>query len=104
MASVMIGRTACPECGFEAAHVKKSDKCTYRYCPECGAQHHAKTPRQVTDLMGKTRLIAAPAEPSPTPTPTGPEKTAPAASLEALPTPTEHSPTPTPAKRRGLFG
>ena len=85
MASVMIGRTACPECGFDAAHVKKSEKCTYRYCPECGAQHHAKTPRQVADLLGKTRLLDAPAGPTPTPTPTEP------------------SATPTPAKRRGLW-
>ena len=103
MASVMIGRTACPECGFEAAHVKKSEKCTYRYCPECGAQHHAKTPRQVADLLGKMRPVAAPTALSPTATPTGPEKTAPAAGIPALPTPTEPSATATPAKRRGLW-
>ena len=101
MASVMIGRTACPECGFEAAHVKKSDKCTYRYCPECGAQHHAKTPRQVTDLLGKMRPVAAPTEPTPSATPTGAEKAQPAPAIQAAPTPTE--PSATPAKRRGLF-
>jgi hypothetical protein len=103
MASVMIGRTACPECGFEAAHVKKSDKCTYRYCPECGAQHHAKTPRQVQDLLGKTRMLEAPATTSPTATPTEKEKNEPAPASQALPTGTEPSATPTPAKRRGLF-
>lgn len=108
MASVIVGRTPCPECGFESAHVKKSEKCHYRYCPECGSQHHARTPRQVADLLKKTRM----AEPSPTPTPTG--TSAPEAKgAEPTPTPsgsepTQASATPTPtptatAKRRGLF-
>lgn len=95
MASRMIGRAACPECGFDAAHVKQSEKCVYRYCPECGAQHHAKTERQRTDLLKKTRLI------EPTPTPTG--ETAPPTPTEATATPTPPPP-PAPApKRRGLF-
>lgn len=66
MASRMIGRTTCPECGFASAHVKESEKCLYRYCPECGSQHHARTERQRGDLMDKTRLL----EPTPSPTPT----------------------------------
>lgn len=103
MASRMIGRTACPECGFHAAHVKESDKCVYRYCPECNSQHHAKSQRQRTDLLGKTRLLD--------PSPTGSEAdkpatgSAPATTADA----TAGSPTtttttaPAPAKRRGLF-
>lgn len=102
MASVIIGRTACPECGFASAHVKKSDKCTYRYCPECGAQHHAKNARQLADLMAKTRLT----DPAPTPTPT-PSEPAPAPAVEPVaavpPTPTVPTPrdaTPTPPRKR----
>jgi len=93
MASRLIGRAQCPECGFAAAHVKESDKCTYRYCPECGSQHHARTDRQKSDLLKKTRLIesvSAAAEP-----------------VAVLPTPSEPTPTqeatPPPPKRRGLF-
>jgi hypothetical protein len=95
MASKIIGRTKCPECGFDSAHVKQSDKCIYRYCPECQSQHHARTERQRTDLLAKTRM-ATPTEPSPTPREPGP----------APSTPTE---TPTPAAsaakpaKRGLF-
>ncbi len=77
MASKMIGRTACPECGFESAHVKESDKCVYRYCPECQSQHHARTQRQRADLLAKTRMLADPAptpehKPEPTPEPIKP--------------------------------
>lgn len=105
MASKMIGRTACPECGFESAHVKESEKCLYRYCPECSSQHHAKTSRQRADLLAKTRLIedagkaveqAAP-EPTPTPTPTG------AMDVQPTATPTQEPKQAAP-KRRGLFG
>lgn len=96
MGSPIIGRTACPECGFEAAHVKESPKCIYRYCPECGSMHHAKTARQQADLRGKMRPA-----PGPTPTPT-PREEAPAVEPAAAP------PTPTPTSaakpaRRGLF-
>lgn len=101
MASLMIGRADCPECGFKAAHVKQSDKCVYRYCPECSSQHHARTERQRGDLFKKTRLL----EPTATPTPTGKEAapevaTPPPTPSPSLPTP---SPEPTPPKRRGLF-
>ena len=115
MASTMVGRTVCPECGFESAHVKRSEKCLYRYCPECGAQHHARTERQQADLTAKTRPGGAPPAPTPTgnaPTPTPPE---PEAKPEPTATPPEPkpdpkpepkpsaTPTPTAPKRRGLF-
>lgn len=64
MASVMIGRCDCPECGFKGAHVKQSEKCAYRYCPECGAQYFAKTERQKTDLARNTRALDASASAS----------------------------------------
>lgn len=114
MASKMLGRTPCPECSFQAAHVKQSDKCVYRYCPECGAQHHAKTERQRADLMGKTRMLdggAPPTDATPTPTGDGAAVVALAAhSAPPTPSPTDATatataaePTPTPARRR-LFG
>jgi hypothetical protein len=109
MASKIVGRTACPECGFESAHVKQSDKCLYRYCPECGSQHMARSARQVTDLMAKTRPVdgqapaatasasvpSASAEASPAP--------APAATATATAVATPPAAPPAPAKRRGLF-
>lgn len=117
MASTMVGRTACPECGFESAHVKRSDKCLYRYCPECGAQHHARTERQQADLMAKTRQVGTPPTPTgsaPTPTPPEPEAkpeptaTPPKAEPKPKPDPEPEpkaspNPTPTAHKRRGLF-
>lgn len=104
MASVMIGRSTCPECGFSGAHVKRSEKCTYRYCPECGAQHHARTPRQLADLASKTRPLEGTPTPTPSPTPE-PTAAAPeqAATLTPSPTPTQGSDTPKP-KRSALFG
>ena len=70
MGSPIIGRSACPECGFAAAHVKRSPKCLYRHCPECGAMYHATGATREAALMAKTRLDAAPSPPEPTPTPT----------------------------------
>lgn len=104
MASTMIGRATCPECDFKAAHVKKSEKCVYRYCPECGSQHHARTPRQVDDLMKKTRLVEPTATPTPSPTLETPaSKPEPNATATPSATPTQGSATPT-AKRSALFG
>lgn len=107
MASRMIGRADCPECGFHGAHVKESDKCIYRYCPECSSQHHARTERQRADLMAKTRPLDGSSTATPSPSPTG------AAEAEATPTPSPMPAEPTPsatpaqpaapAKRRGLF-
>lgn len=100
MASELIGRTACPECGFAAAHVKKSEKCLYRYCPECGAQYHAKGTRQVDALMAKTRTeggtVPKPAKPEPAPKP------APAKPAPAVPPAPPAPPAPAP-KPAGFF-
>lgn len=96
MASRIIGRTACPECGFAAAHVKESEKCTFRYCPECAAQYHARTSRQIVDLRAKTRLVDVEAAPAATAAPAA----APAAPTEVPPA---AAPAPAPKKRIGLF-
>lgn len=116
MASSIVGRTKCPECGFESAHVKKSEKCLYRYCPDCGSQHMARSKRQVDDLMAKTRPIDAPATASATVASASASTTsAPSASAEASPptapvavapvaAPTPAPAPPAPTKRRGLFG
>lgn len=62
MASKMLGRCACPECGFNSAHVKiteeKETARAYRYCPECGAQYFPRSNRQEKDLLDKTRKEA----------------------------------------------
>lgn len=62
MASQMLGRCACPECGFKSAHVKKTEAKetarAYRYCPECGAQYFPRSNRQEKDLLDKTRKEA----------------------------------------------
>lgn len=89
MASKMVGRAKCPECGFDSAHVKQSEKCLYRYCPDCGSQHYAKSPRQVDDLMKKTRVDG-----SPTPSPSHSDK---ASAGTATPSPIETTATGTPA-------
>lgn len=101
MAGRIIGRTACPECGFGKAHVRESERCLYRFCPECSSQYHARTPAQRALLTEKTTLIDAP-----TSTPTGPE----ALEVSGAATVVAPTPSPTPAppaapvKRRGLFG
>lgn len=102
MASRMIGRATCPECGFHAAHVKETEKCIHRYCPECNAQYFAKSDRQRADLLKKTKLLdATPSgtEPSAPPTATEPSATTGSATPTATPAP---PPAPAP-KRRGLF-
>lgn len=91
MASTLVGRTTCPECGFASAHVKRSEKCTYRFCPECGAQYFPKNEAQTKRLTAGMRAEGAPA-PEPAP--------APDAKPAPQPTP---QPAPAPAKRRGLF-
>lgn len=59
MASQMLGRCVCPECGFASAHVKKTvgkeTAKAYRYCPECGAQYFTRSNRQENDLLSKLR-------------------------------------------------
>lgn len=108
MASRMIGRATCPECGFGAAHVKQSEKCIYRYCPECGSQFHAKTERQRTDLTAKMRPLEDATGNDPSASPREEEKNEPALIALVAPTPTGASHAATPheeakPKRRGLF-
>lgn len=60
MAAQHLGRTACPECGFHAAHVRQNEgKHPYRYCPECGANYATRNSRQAADLVKKTRPVQA---------------------------------------------
>lgn len=69
MAAALLGRAPCPECGFDAAHVKQNpDKHPYRYCPECGANYATRNSRQARDLIAKVRPEAH-AKPLPEPTP-----------------------------------
>ena len=101
MASKIIGRAPCPECDFEHAHVKESEKCVYRYCPECHSQTIAKTDRQRANMTRRMRPVddagaapesAAAAAPAAAPaTPAFVPKAAPPATPPAAP------------KRRGLF-
>jgi ssDNA-binding Zn-finger/Zn-ribbon topoisomerase 1 len=90
VASVILGRTACPECGFTSAHVKQSEKCLYRHCPECGSTYHTKGDKQRADLMAKTRAEGDAPATSSTPKP------APASAAPAAPPPAK-------AKPAGLF-
>jgi predicted RNA-binding Zn-ribbon protein involved in translation (DUF1610 family) len=106
--SKIIGRTPCPECDYEGAHVKRSDKCVYRYCPECGAMYHAKTARQAADLAAKTRPVVPLGAEVPTGKPAAEQPAlAPTGKAAKLPVPTPTpAPTPTkpPVRRSGLFG
>jgi predicted nucleic acid-binding Zn-ribbon protein len=114
MAAQIVGRTHCPECGFESAHVKRSDKTLYRYCPECGSQYMATGARREALLMEKTRPLAvagAPAAPA-APAPAAPDPSATGGSASdavppAPPPPAPEAVPPAPAPRRkamGLFG
>lgn len=80
MASTLLGRTCCPECDFNAAHVKISDRenaKAYRHCPDCGAQYFPKNQKQADTLLAKTRAEgSAPPEPA---APAVPEPAAPPA-------------------------
>ncbi|WP_079214975.1 hypothetical protein [Herbaspirillum robiniae] len=62
MASKVLGRTACPLCAYDAAHVKlKTDKAEgqaafpYVHCRDCGTQLHTKNEHQAELLLKKTR-------------------------------------------------
>ena len=68
MASKLIGRVKCGECGFDGAHVKiKTDPAegktplAYRHCPECGAQYFPRSQAQADALVAKMRPEGAPA-------------------------------------------
>jgi hypothetical protein len=94
MGSPIIGRLTCPECGFASAHLKQSERCLFRYCPECGSQFHARTERQKTELRAKAREL----------TPVPPEKPAPPATHSPAATEaTPATPAPTRPRRTPVF-
>jgi predicted nucleic acid-binding Zn-ribbon protein len=97
VASQLIGRTDCPECKFGSAHVKQSEKCLYRHCPECGATYHTHGTRQRDDLQAKTRPLQAGAAPGATQATTAPPKAPDGTAAPA------GAPPKAPAKRSGLF-
>lgn len=72
MASEIIGRCTCPECGFHAAHIKlkpEEGKRPFRYCPECGAQYFTRSNTQAENLMKQARSAAIEAPPPEEPAP-----------------------------------
>lgn len=82
MASKLLGRTRCPLCDDDKAHVKiKTDKAEgstaypYIHCRECNWQGHTKGQHQAELLLKKTRPENIPApEKAPEPIPATPEK------------------------------
>jgi hypothetical protein len=81
----IIGRRACPWCGFAHSHVRQAgDKFPYHYCPQCGHKTQSVNGAQaklITDGMKAEPkygpvpqiprrpddiVIAAPAQPAPT--------------------------------------
>lgn len=102
MASKLIGRAPCPECGFGAAHVKQSEKTLYRYCPECGAQYFPRGEEQTQRLRAamKPAGAAAPEAPKPAPAAAPASTTKPAAPAPS----TVPAPAPEPPKKSALFG
>lgn len=96
MGSPIVGRTPCPFGDFDKAHVKKSEKCYFVYCPMCTGQLIARTPEQERLLLAKTTLAepiaspsaTAPAAPAPAPEPApAPPPSASAASAPVAPPP-----------------
>lgn len=79
MASNLLGRSPCPLCADEKAHVKiKTDKAEgstaypYIHCRECGCQLHTKNRFQAELLLKKTRPEkSAPPVVEPNPEPAG---------------------------------
>lgn len=101
MASNLIGRCACPECGFHAAHVKiKTDKENahpYRHCPECGAQYFPRNKAQADQLREKIRPGTETNTPRESPQKGEPGTPGPAAQ-------TTQPAAPPASKAKGLFG
>jgi predicted RNA-binding Zn-ribbon protein involved in translation (DUF1610 family) len=55
MASI-IGRKACPWCGFESAHVKQNpDKLPFHHCPDCGTMTQARNGTQAKHITANMR-------------------------------------------------
>lgn len=82
--ATIIGRKACPDCGFEHAHIKQTPgKLPYRHCPECGLMTHAKNGAQAQLIKAGMRPVGEPApEPAPAPTPAPPAAAPPPAPAE----------------------
>ena len=105
MSSQIIGRSACPECDFKAAHVKQGPKSIYRYCPDCGSQYFPRNERQLDLLKNKMRPVVDTATSTDTVAEVAPINS------ESLTTGSDSSATETTAtpsaatsnKRRGLF-
>ena len=54
--ATIIGRSACPLCQNQAAHVKcRPDKLPYIHCPECGCNLVCRNSVQAGYLMAKAR-------------------------------------------------
>jgi len=113
MASKNLGRTPCPECGFGAAHVRegaakegRTEGCVYRYCPQCGAQYHTRTPGQRASLLERTRPEGGQAAPARRAADAEPASQAPASQAPAEPQAQALGDMPHPAAapaRRGLL-
>ena len=69
--ATIIGRKACPDCGFGHAHIKQTEgKLPYRHCPGCGLMTHAKNLAQAELIKAGMRPVgeaAPPPEPAPKP-------------------------------------
>lgn len=58
MASELLGRAPCPECGFASAHIKRKaeeGKRPYRHCTDCGAQYFPRNSVQADNLLKQVR-------------------------------------------------
>jgi len=64
----IIGRRACPWCGFEHSHVKQNEgKLPYHHCPSCGTMTPAKNGHQAELLkrgMGPIDALKLPEPPA----------------------------------------
>ncbi len=90
MGSPIVGRAPCPLCPNQAAHVKRSEKTLFLYCPECGTQLLPRNDHQRELLKAKTRPVEGSAPPAPEPTPPAP---APKPSTKPAPPPAPTPPT-----------
>jgi hypothetical protein len=52
----IIGRKACPWCGFESAHVKQNEgKLPFHHCPDCGTMTQARNGSQAKHITSNMR-------------------------------------------------
>lgn len=62
---VILGRKACPDCGFGAAHIKRrGEKHPYRHCPSCGLMTQARSHEQAAHLLRGMRPEGQPLPPA----------------------------------------